>query len=87
MREKFYNILNKLYGITMTIAFFAGIIPLILFIVAIVIGGSVGETISMFLYKQVYPWVIALASLSVLVGLVAMYIKNEKGLSADNDKK
>ena len=87
MREKLYNILNKLYGITMTIAFFAGIVPLFLFIVAIIIGGSVGETISVFLYKQAYPWIIALASLSVLVGLVAMYIKNEKGLSAGNDKK
>lgn len=87
MREKLYNIFNKLYGITMTVAFFAGIVPLVLFAVAMIIGGSAGETIAVFLYKQVYPWVIALASVSILFGLIAMYIKKEKGLSVDSNKK
>ncbi len=87
MREKLYNLFNKLYGITMTVAFFAGIVPLVLFVVAMIIGGSAGETIAVFLYKQVYPWVIALASVSILFGLIAMYIKKEKGLSVDSNKK
>lgn len=81
MREKIYNILVKTYGILMTISFFAGIIPLIPFIIAIIIGGPLGETISVFLYKQVYPWIIALASIAVLVGLVAMYVGKKEGLS------
>lgn len=81
MRKKIYNVLNKIYGVCMTVAFFAGVLPLIPFIIAIVIGGEAGEAISVFLYKQYYPWVILLASVSILIGLVAMYIAKIDGLS------
>ena len=90
MRKKLYTVFNKIYGIMMTVSFFAGFLPLIPFIVAVIIGGDVGETIAVFLYKQYYPWVIIIGSLSLVVGLVAMYIgKREalsvKSISADDD--
>ena len=81
MRQKIYNVLQRIYGIIMTVSFFAGVLPLIPFIIAIIIGGDAGEAISVFLHKQYYPWVIALASVAVLVGLVAMYIGKCQGLS------
>ena len=81
MRKRIYTILNKIYGIMMTISFFAGILPLVPFIIAIIIGGDVGANISNFLYKQFYPWVIVIGSLAVLVGLVAMYVGKMEGLS------
>ena len=85
MREKIYTVLKKLYGITMTVAFFGGVIPLVPFIVAMFIGGGAegtGETIATWLYKQYYPWVIALASIAILIGLIAMYVGGQEGLSA-----
>ena len=81
MRNKLYNILKKAYGIMMTVSFFAGGIPLIPFLIAIIVGGSFGETVSVFLYKQYYPWVIILGSLAIVVGLVAMYLGKLEGLS------
>ncbi len=81
MRKKIYNVLNKIYGIGMTVSFFAGVLPLFPFIVALIVGGDIGEKISVFLYKQFYPWVILAASISVLIGLVAMYIAKSEGLS------
>lgn len=81
MREKIYAILNKIYGIVMSIAFWGGLLPLVPFLVAIVIGGSTGEFISLFLYKQYYPWVIAMASIAVMIGLIAMYIGKKEALS------
>ena len=81
MRKKIYTILNKIYGIMMTISFFAGIIPLIPFIVAIIIGGDIGANMSIFLYKQFYPWVIVIGSVAILVGLIAMYVGKMEGLS------
>ena len=81
MRDKIYDVLNKVYGITMSVAFWGGLLPLIPFIVAIVIGGNIGESISVFLYKQYYPWVIALASISIVIGLIAMYIGGKEALS------
>lgn len=81
MRQKIYNVLNKVYGILMTISFFAGILPLIPFIIAIIIGGDTGASISNFLYNQFYPWVIVLGSVAIIVGLVAMYVGKLEGLS------
>ena len=81
MRNKLYNALKKAYGIMMTVSFFAGGLPLIPFIIALIIGGSTGETIAVFLYKQYYPWVIILGSLAIVVGLIAMYLGKLEGLS------
>ena len=74
MREKIYNVLNKIYGVTILISLFAGFLPLIPFIIAIIVGGDAGESISTFIYKQYYPWVAVLASVAVLIGIAAMYI-------------
>lgn len=84
MREKIYKVLQKLYGITMTVAFFGGVVPLVPFIVAIIIGGGeggTGEAIGTWLYKQYYPWIIALASIAVLFGLAAMYVGKQEAFS------
>ena len=87
MREKIFEVMKKIYGITMSIAFWGGVLPLIPFIVAICIGGSTGEAIALFLYKEVYPWIIALASIAIIIGLVAMYIGKIEALSTKSLKK
>ena len=81
MRKKIYNILNKAYGIMMSVSFFAGFIPLIPFVIAMIIGGKTGERISVFLYEQYYPWVIILGSVAIVTGLIAMYVGKLEGLS------
>ena len=84
MREKLYKIINNIYGILMFIAFFGGFVPVIPFVVALIIGGTTGQAISLFLYKSFYPWVIAIASIAVIVGLIGMYIGKLEGLSVKN---
>ena len=81
MRKKIYKVLNKIYGILMNISFFAGILPLIPFIVAIIIGGETGANISNFLYKEFYPWVIVMGCVAIIIGLIAMYVGKIEGLS------
>ncbi len=76
----------------MTISFFAGGLPIIGFIVALIVGGNVGANISTFLYKQYYPWVIVFGSVAIVIGLIAMYIGKLEGLSvkkvsAESNKK
>ena len=78
MRDKLFSVLQKVYGILMTVSFFAGLLPVLLFIVAIIAGGTTGETIALFLYEQYYLWVIAVASLAVLIGLFATYVDKKK---------
>jgi len=81
MREKTYKILNKTYGILMSVSFFAGGIPLIPFIIALIVGGKTGEAISVFLSEKYYPWVIVLGSIAIVIGLIAMYVGKLEGLS------
>ncbi len=84
MRKKLYKVLKKIYGIMMIVAFFGGVVPLVPFIVAIIIGGGeggTGELICTWLYKQYYPWVIAMASIALLVGLMAMYVGGYEAFS------
>lgn len=81
MREKIFKILNKTYGMLMFISFFAGGLPLIPFIIALIAGGKTGEAISMFLIDEYYPWVIILGSIAIVIGLIAMYVGKLEGLS------
>lgn len=73
--KKLHNALTKIYGFLMTVSFFGGIVPLVPFIIAMIIGGTTGEAIAVFLYKQVYPWIIACGSVAVLVGMVDVYVE------------
>lgn len=87
MREKIFKILNKTYGLLLLISFFAGFLPIIPFVIAIIVGGPVAESICLFLYDSYYPWVIAFASISVVIGLVAMYLGKLQGFSIKKNKK
>lgn len=87
MREKIYKILNRIYGVTMFTAFFGGVLPLIPFMIALIIGGTTGEAIATFLYNDYYPWIIALASVAVVIGLIAMYVGKQSALSTKSFKK
>lgn len=91
MRKKIFEILNKIYGILMTISFFGGLLPLIPFLFAIVVGGELGESLTIFFHKQYYPWIIMIGSVAIVIGLIAMYVGKLEGLSvksvsADNKK-
>ena len=81
MRKKIFKVLNTAYGILMMASFFGGVIPLIPFLVALIIGSPLAEQISTFIYDSYYPWVIIIGSLAILLGLVAMYIGKLEGLS------
>ena len=71
----------------MFVSFFAGFLPVIPFIIALIIGGETGSVIYTFLFSEYYPWVIALGSLSIIVGLVAMYVGKIEDLSLKSMKK
>lgn len=73
MGEKILSICKKIYSGMILTAFFAGLLPLLPFIVAMIIGGPTAESICAFLYNDYYPWIIAISAASVLVGLIGMY--------------
>lgn len=84
MRKKLFEVLNKAYGLLMTVSFFSGLLPLFPFLFAIIVGGELGESIAVFLHKQYYPWVIMIGSIAIVIGLIAMYIGKLEALSVKN---
>lgn len=84
MRKKIFNTLKKLYGILMTLSFLGGLLPLFPFLFALIVGGPLAQTISVFLYKQYFPVVIVLGSIAIVLGLIAMYVGKLEALSIKN---
>ena len=81
MSKKIYQILNKIYSVMMFVSFFAGFVPVIPFVVALFVGGKVGAGIYSFFFNEFYPVVIALGSISIVIGLIAMYVNKIEDMS------
>ena len=84
IKERAATILKYIYGIGIFTALFVGAISILGYVAAFCIGGETATTICVFIYKEVYPIIIYVSSVSVLLGLVKMYLSGEKGLTADS---
>ena len=86
-REKIANILSYVYAIGIAVALFAGAISVFGYIAALIIGGETAAQICDFIYKDYYPVIIYISSISILLGLVKMYFAGEKSLVPPKKKK
>ena len=86
-RKKAANVLAYVYGTGIAIALFVGALSALGYLVAIIIGGETAAEICTFIYKQLYPVIIYLSSVTVLIGLVKMYVAGEKSLVPPKKKK
>ena len=79
-REALAKILTYVYAVGIALSLFVGAISALGYIAAIAIGGDTAGKICAFIYKDFYPHIIYLASLSIMVGFVRMYVAGEKSL-------
>ena len=87
MRETVAKILAYVYGVGITVSLFVGALSFVGYLVALIIGGSVAADICEVIYKQIYPVIIYVSSVSVLIGLVKMYVAGEKSLVPPKKRK
>lgn len=80
VREKVAKILTYVYAIGIAVALFAGALSSIAYVVAMVIGGDTAKEICRFVYKDFYPVIIYISSVSILIGLLKMYVSGQKAL-------
>ena len=85
--KKIADILKKIYGYGIVIALFLGGATVFGYIAAMFIGGATAEAICVFIYKKFFLWLIIGADTIVLLGLVAMYLSNEKAMTLERKKK
>ncbi len=79
-RETTAKVLTYIYASGIATALFAGAISIFGYILALIIGGETATAICNFIYKDFYPVIIYLSSVSILIGLVKMYVAGEKSL-------
>lgn len=85
-REKCAKVLAYIYGIGISISLFVGAFSILGYIVAIIIGGQTAADICEFIYKDIYPVIIYMSSVSVLLGIAKMYVAGQKSLMAQKKK-
>lgn len=77
-RMKIADIMSYIYGTGIAIALFVGALSFLGYLAAIIIGGEMATAICVFIYKKIYPALFAFSSITVLFGLLKMYIAGEK---------
>lgn len=77
-KEKVAKTLAYIYAVGIAVALFAGALSFLGYVAAIIIGGESATAICVFIYKKVYPVLFYISSVSVVLGLVKMYLSGEK---------
>ena len=86
MCKKISSVLKKIFGYAIMLCLFAGGLTFFGYLAALVIGGQTAADICEFIYKGVIPCIIKVSTVTVLVGLLAMYLNGEVALSASKKK-
>ncbi|HEY8462986.1 MAG TPA: hypothetical protein VIM29_03040 [Bacillota bacterium] len=85
--KKINEVLYKLFGWGIYISLVAGGLAFFGFLLGIIIGGASATQLAVFLHKQYFPIIIKIASITIGLGLVGMYLNKEQALSLVTDKK
>ena len=85
--KKISNVIKVIFGYSIMLTLFAGGLTFFGFVVALIIGGDAAALICEIIYKHIFPIIIYVASATILIGLVAMYLSGETALSANKKKK
>ena len=85
--KKISDVIKEIFGYSIMLTLFAGGLTFFGFIIALIIGGETATLICEIIYKHIFPIIIYVASATVLIGLIAMYLSGETALSANKKKK
>lgn len=85
--KKIANVLGIIYGYGIMLALLIGGLSFFGYVAALIIGGPTAAAICKFIYKDLYPILVYSSSVIVVLGLITMYLKGEKALSAEKKKK
>ena len=89
MRQKIGQAINIIVGWGIYLTLIVGGLAFFGFLLALLIGGGkdgTGQQIALFIQRNFFPIVIRVASFTVILGLIGMYINKEQSLSLKTDK-
>jgi len=89
MKKKLAEITSVLFGWGVYIGLFAGGLAALGYAIALIIGGGPGEAgyaLARFIQRTYFPFLVRIVSVSVMLGLVSMYLSGQKALTMVTDK-
>jgi hypothetical protein len=84
MKAKICNILNSIFSSLLLIAILGGGIVFIMYVMALLIGGDMGETLALNAKNTVMPIFIRVSAIGILAGLISSYVIGQHSLSIDD---
>ena len=84
--EKPVAVMKTVFGWAIMLSLFVGGATMIGYVVAIILGGEPAAAITAFIKKYIIPGVTYTATVSVLFGLIIMYLSGQTALSAKKNK-
>lgn len=87
LREKVLLVLRPLFGCSVAVTLLGGGLTMLCYVVALIVGGDLAAKICDVTYKQVWPVIIKITNITIVLGLIAMYINGDKALSPSEKKK
>lgn len=86
MKKKIVNILKSIFSVFIILSLFGGSLVFLIFLLAILMGASYGESLALFAYESLIPLLIKFATVGVFSGLIYIYIEGFYPLSLKKDK-
>lgn len=73
--------MKLIFGYGIMISLFVGGLTFFAYLAALIIGGDSATLICEFIYKKIVPIMIYTSTVTVMLGLVSMYLAGEKALT------
>lgn len=87
LRQKTLLVLRTIFGWSVMITLLGGGLTMLSYVVALIVGGDLAAKICEITYKEVWPIIIKVTNITIVLGLLAMYINGDKALSPSEKKK
>ena len=87
LRQKILTVLRFLFGASVAVTLLGGGLTMLSFVIALIVGGDLAVQICDVTYGKIWPVIIMAANITIVLGLIAMYINGDKALSPSEKKK
>ena len=87
LRQKTLLVIRVIFCTSVAVTLLGGGLTMLCYVAALIIGGDTAAKICDVTYKQVWPVIIKITNITIVLGLVAMYINGDKALSPSEKKK
>ena len=86
LRQKLLLALRMIFGCSVAITLLGGGLTVLSYVIALIVGGDLAAQICEITYKGIWPVIIKVTNITIVLGLIAMYINGDKALSPSEKK-